>query len=517
MLPRRLPLATAALAALLATAALAQSRPVTLPASHPATQAAILPTPHPTLWFPTPTSFELELDAALDRNVEEVRFNDTPFDRVVDTLQALSGCPIHVEWQRIVDAGIGKDAPVSYSATNLAFRYVLEEICESICPERTLEFRVEPGAIVIASAEIGPPITTRIYPVGDLLSLGIEWRQVLDRCPRHGHGPTQGECNKLDPDCTEFPPVHESLGRAITESVRPDRWDVAGGVATLSFYGSSLVVEAAADVQEDVADFLTALRSAAAEVGRLRPHRSKPTSSVATRPADLLGTNRVSHAPHDNRPAAELRIDAALDKPIDEMTVCNSAYLEAMLDILTTHAGVPLRVDWKSIEAAGIDRDKPTLGWFRNTTVREALRRVFRDAGRDEVSLTYQVRPSGVLVGVNTHQVTWRVYAVPDILLRYDASMRTFGWTAPPPGSQPAGAVIVEDRRPAGARCALRELIMTTLTPDMWASSGGGGAITFVGPLMCIRQNYEPGEDNIQVFLDALAASLEADQNGGGR
>ncbi|MCC6357452.1 MAG: hypothetical protein IT450_01805 [Phycisphaerales bacterium] len=524
--------AATALAALFVTAALAQSRPVTLPASHPATQTAVSPIPHPTLWFPAPRAFE-ELQAkALDQPLDAVDFTNTPLAAAIDSIKAQAEIPIGVDWGAINDLGIDRETPISYRVRDLELRHVLDAICEVLRPDGALTMAYDSLRITTRTQAEKPERTlTRCYPVGDLLEFDIRWRQrfgqwendAMTRSYLAQNGQQWLEIDREYIDLSQL--ASESLQRIMSQGVSPDSWEVNGGVGSFQLFGSTMVVRATHAVHAEIVGLLRSLRRAVADTNSHDPAGLAASRPLATWPATQLATRYPVHHPaYCDRSASQSRFAEILGRPFDAPTCIFDPALDNVIDAFSGGIGIPVIVHWDDLSDAGIDSDKPITIIARTLNGERYLRLILDEAGGVEVRLFAQIRPTGIHISreLGTLAET-RIYAVTDLLFAEAAWWeRLPSPTSKPatrPGSQPVDGIpfICSGHSTNYSITVSLELLLTnSLAPDEWEVNGGVGSITGLGPLLIVRKRYPVGGDPIEEFLDALSASLQVDSNGGG-
>jgi hypothetical protein len=90
--------------------------------------------------------------AIADRKVPEVSFNANHLSAVLDGLQDMGGVRIHPDWNALVAAGVGRDAPVAVSLSGAPMSDVLTLVLASVGDGgHRLDYRVEPDGTVTVS------------------------------------------------------------------------------------------------------------------------------------------------------------------------------------------------------------------------------------------------------------------------------------------------------------------------------------------------------------------------------
>ena len=75
---------------------------------------------------------DAELERKLDEPLAEVRFEEQPFEQVVDFLTDMTQTNIAVDWSDLGEFAITPDKPVSMRLANVAFRTVLKEVLNQV-------------------------------------------------------------------------------------------------------------------------------------------------------------------------------------------------------------------------------------------------------------------------------------------------------------------------------------------------------------------------------------------------
>lgn len=107
----------------------------------------------------------------------------------------------------------------------------------------------------------------------------------------------------------------------------------------------------------------------------------------------------------------------ALDRRVPEVKF-DAVGLSDAIDFLRDIGGLNLRVDWKTLEAAGIDRTTPVTFYLRNVSVRKALDTILREAGSGQ-KLAFEIEEG--VIEVTTQEkadqiLTTEVYDIRDLM-----------------------------------------------------------------------------------------------------
>ena len=154
-------------------------------------------------------------------------------------------------------------------------------------------------------------------------------------------------------------------------------------------------------------------------------------------------------------------------------------------------AAVNCFINWRALEAAGIDHDAPVTLHLKNVSFEQALRYALRDAGGGTVRLDFAV-VDGV-VNISTAEDLGR-----------DATVRVYpiaGLLAVVPTTAPSESLFSDEQRAD----RIRKLIMDNVDPDSWRESGGTiGLVSELNGKLVITQT-EGNHAAIRKLLDELA------------
>ena len=187
--------------------------------------------------------------------------------------------------------------------------------------------------------------------------------------------------------------------------------------------------------------------------------------------------------------AAQERIDAALDRVLEEKVEFSEAPLSDVAMMMQTLMEVPVRLDQKALDDAGIAPDTPVTESGQGVTARSLLRKALRN-----IDLTYMVRSESLLITTKEKADTDLDVVVYPLPYGMDRGPRT-------------------DLQP------LIDLIQNTIVPPSWDTQGGPGAIrpfdSSGEPLLVVSQSTEI-HDEVKALLSALHARALAEFGGEG-
>lgn len=225
-----------------------------------------------------------ELNRRLDEVLPEVRFEETPFETVVEFLGDIKKVNLAVDWEDLESNAIERDKPVTVKLSDLAFRTVLKEVLGQVGGDVNLSFAVTEGLIRVASKEkLDRDKNVLVYDIRDLLvniprfnnAPRIDPSQAL---AADGGGDSSGgrgssnifEDNEEEDDTGDTggrngigdPALVAEIMDIIRQTVEPDSWrESGGGDGSLRELNGNLIVYNTSDAHRQVTDLLTQLRA----------------------------------------------------------------------------------------------------------------------------------------------------------------------------------------------------------------------------------------------------------------
>jgi hypothetical protein len=202
---------------------------------------------------------EQEIERRL-RRVVSLNFMNVPLGQIVDDLRALGNINVALDRDALQTAGIDFNLPLSLKVEDISLRSALHILLHPA----QLTFVIKDEVLQITTREAARgKLKTVTYPVADLVvpipGADDELAPFVCRlCPKL--------VGKRAPGMT----AEDVLIRLITQTIDSKSWIDAGGKGIIQYFplGLALVVNQTADVQEQIADLLAALRRAQAEEDR---------------------------------------------------------------------------------------------------------------------------------------------------------------------------------------------------------------------------------------------------------
>lgn len=212
----------------------------------------------------------------LNRRIPEIRYEQVPFETVMQSLQELTEINMSVRWETLEAAGVEREAPITIQARNLRLSQILWMVLNAASQGDTpLAYRMS-GKLLILSTELdlGREQITKVYDVSDLM-VRIEnaERPQFQQSQGLGQSTSGGSLfqnqqqqqrrqqNQDDP--TVVQPEMERLIRVITRTIEPDSWDTndsgetSANLGRIEAYGNLLIVTNTILVHQRLGGYLT--------------------------------------------------------------------------------------------------------------------------------------------------------------------------------------------------------------------------------------------------------------------
>lgn len=221
--------------------------------------------------------------AALNLRIPEVRFDETPLEQVVETLAELAQTNLVVQWRRLEEYGIKRDAAISLHVRNLRLGQILWLVMnQPPLSETKLAYRADADMILLSTNDdLGQEMIVKVYDVQELLQSrlarptfvsGRQHEMVETVVPNvaagavgvrpvtRNYGSGVGVIGQDDGGDTRDPQDEggggggeedtarerrmQQLINVITTTVEPDAWIANGGNCSVLAWRGNLVVRA---------------------------------------------------------------------------------------------------------------------------------------------------------------------------------------------------------------------------------------------------------------------------------
>jgi hypothetical protein len=363
------------------------------------------------------------IDGVLEKPLEQpMEFNETPLRDVIAGFRKVAGIDVLIDRRGLEDAGIDLDWPITpLLPAGLPLATALDVALRGV----DLTWIVRDDLLEITTPERAHErLFVHVHDVADLADTADGLQLLID---------------------------------LVQSSVAPTTWDTVGGPGSIRPDSATLVISQSWQLQRQVAGFLDILR------------RLKATPAEARRPLGVGGY-------WSDQPAA-VAARAALAKPVT--ADFHETPLREVTAALSKEAGVPIAVDTRSLEDAGLELDLPVTFAVAGKPLAVVLDRML-----EPLELVGEVQDEGLVVTTAEQAENTMTVAV-----------------------YPVGHLGGGDRSVG----SLAELIMSTLQPDSWDTVGGPAAVRPVdGDVPCLVVSHSTaGHRQVHGFLESLPPSRQ--------
>lgn len=207
-----------------------------------------------------------------------VKFNDSPFENVVQFLQAVTLLNIDVDWASLDAMSVQRDKAITLNLTNVSIRTVLDKVCEKISPGTDISQRigwaVNDGVLTIAAEEALRKNTQLvIYDIRDLLIEVPQYANVpqfdlssvLSSSGQGGSGQSPFQNTNQQNQQTDFGRNRDAridqIIQLIQENVDSEGWkDLGGTTGSVQRLDGSLIIVNTAKNHQAINGLLRQLR-----------------------------------------------------------------------------------------------------------------------------------------------------------------------------------------------------------------------------------------------------------------
>lgn len=205
----------------------------------------------------------------LDQRIPEVRFDEQPFEQVIEWLADFTHLNVVVRWQTLDDAGVKRDKPISIQVKNLRLSQVLWLIMNDAGgAEMRLAYRASGNLLILSTADdLGREMVTKVYDVADLLLRVSQTAQPDYSQNSQGLGQNTGGGggqSVFGQSQTQQRQEQEGgneveltkLVEIIQRTVEPDTWQLNGGRGHIETFGHLLIVHNTIMVHQQLGGYL---------------------------------------------------------------------------------------------------------------------------------------------------------------------------------------------------------------------------------------------------------------------
>jgi hypothetical protein len=214
--------------------------------------------------------------------------------------------------------------------------------------------------------------------------------------------------------------------------------------------------------------------------------------------ASIDGGSGRANLPTTQPDPARVRLERTLERVSAQATP-----LEKVMQMLRDQTGVNLFVNWRALEAAGINREAPVTLDLHGVSAAVALRMALKDVGGGNVLLRFDVDEGVVIVSTAddlAKSACTRVYNVRDLIEEEFEHRRRLAGDAQKP---------VDEQQVVDA---LVRVIQETVDPTSWRDAGGSvGAVRYFGGRLIVTQTQD-GHQEVVDLLAGLRATAAKEQ-----
>jgi hypothetical protein len=190
-----------------------------------------------------------------------------------------------------------------------------------------------------------------------------------------------------------------------------------------------------------------------------------------------------------------------LEKILEKVEV-KKGRLDKLLAFIADSTGVNMAVNWRVLEAAGINGDCRVTLTLRHLPARVVLNETLRDAGGNNVKLGYTITDGIVRISTAdelSHDAVTCIYDVSDLI--DEAMERNRKHEADPSKPQTNAQKTMTEQ---GVLDSLVRMIQETIDPTVWRDAGGSvGSIRMFDKKLIVTQTEE-GHEELRHLLAAL-------------
>jgi hypothetical protein len=369
-------------------------------------------------------------DEALARPVD-FAFTDIPLREAVLEIGRKGSIAVSIDAPALANAGVDADAPVTVAVAGLPLAIGLDIVCRPAGLAWTVE---DDGLRITTSDALHGREVAHVYDVSDL------W----------------GEPTPTGSDS----PQARALVDTIQTAIASDTWEDNGGRGTIrpdvSDAGRFLVVSQSLAVHRKIQGLLDCLR-------RLKATPPEQRSPLA---ADGYWSTGESAA----------RARTALGTTLGSVSFDERPLREAVREVATL-AGVPIVIDERTVENAGVDLDVPVSLVTTSLPLGKLLERLLEPHGLAVVVMDDRITVTSP--GDTSEELSTAVYPVHRL---------------------------VGSGRQSRSFQSLIDLILATVAPDTWETVGGSATVQGIAgdaPCLVIRQTTA-GHRAVDAFLRSL-------------
>ncbi len=375
-------------------------------------------------------SATLEKVAKLEKLLREKQImldlDEVPLGKFAQVLSDELNVPVDIDELSLDDLAFSIEMPIRVHVKEVSVKSMLD----IVLPEYDLALLVYPDGIVITTQdEADSELLRRQYEVTDLFD---------------------GKIARV-----------EDLSHVLVDSIQPDTWEHLGGPGSIAVWETKLVIMNTWEVHQQVDNFLAALRVA----------KNLPNESYSVKPIACSPWQETHERIQQKLDSVQVSVDLQ-DKPLDAVT-----------QILGELGGFNILIDHRGLEDYGFTADIPIELPQRSRSLRHTLDLICQ-------AYDFDWDIDSEVVRITTPEETESelhvcVYPIRDLMWKGPKSddpviqqrlLKLSRWqTAPPYQAQELQSLCLNDYPALPGGHQLKNVITTSIEPDMWEELGGPG------------------------------------------
>jgi hypothetical protein len=209
---------------------------------------------------------------ALDRQLPKIDFNAVTLSDAIDFLSNTTEANISVDWKELEKASIAKDTPITMKlSAQQPLHTVLNLMLRQAGGTGVLTYYIDDGIIQVTTSEAADKeLVSKVYPIQDLLFQPTDYVNAPDLSLQNatqgqqggsGSGSSSGGGSSIftgagssssssTSSATDQKTRADEIIKLITDTVKPELWQINGGTATITFYRGNLIVNAPRSIHD---------------------------------------------------------------------------------------------------------------------------------------------------------------------------------------------------------------------------------------------------------------------------
>jgi hypothetical protein len=443
--------------------------------------------------------------AQLERVLPPIKFDAVGLGDVIDFLRDVSNANIFVNWKALEAAGIDKQAPVTANLRHISFLKCLRVVLDDVAGTKgKLAIAIDSGVITISTAaDLGKDA---IPPVRYVRHGRVEGANEPDAPPARLpeamlklKGKTVRILHELGSDAhgsyTDFLQGLLQIARAKVVRVRGNEVKVnAGDVLVMGGVYLPFKGEFANAIDEERYAMAMKKRDA---YEKQRKQLAADAAAAGAQVVDETGLSQFLGL-NAETDAAWLRYqEETFRRGLNQMlppVKFDAVGLSDVIDFLRDVYSTNITVNWKALEAAGIDKQAPVTLHARNVAYAKVLEMILDGVGGGKGKIDFGVEPQSYVITISTAADLFGEPARAVVAKTYDVRFLL-------PETLEAGAL---DKRVA----ALLKLLVENIDPPSWGIHHGAARTAMEQKGQLIVVQTEKNQASIEQLIKHLQSLM---------